>query len=51
MEDVAFELGIALLNGIDIWVMGWQDILNNGSSLNEGLEVEQHLAFIGECDQ
>lgn len=48
MEDVAFELGIALLNGIDIWVMVWQDILNNRNSLNEGLEVEQYLAFIGD---
>lgn len=50
MEDVAFEPGIAILNGIDIWVMVWQDILNNRNSLNEGLEVEQHLAFIGEGD-
>lgn len=40
MEDVAFELGIAILDG-------WEDILNNRNSLSESSEVEQHLMLTG----
>lgn len=46
MEDVAFELGIAVSDGNRHMDDGWEDILNNRNSLSESLEVEQHLALI-----
>lgn len=42
------DLRIALLDGSRWTGDGWEGILNDGTSSREGLEIEQHLACVGE---